>query len=238
MEVKKTMAANLEVTRTTNILIGFISALATLFAAFEYTTRTYVETDVVYSASVFDDNTELVPITQQVFFTTTPPPAAEVPQVAEILDIVENTEDISEEKIETSESSTEALSAPSSNVGHTTIGPPAPSQEVSDEEDVKEVAEYMPSFPGGDKALSQWLTKNLRYPAAASETCAQGRVIVSFIVNKDGTIVEPKVIKSVHPALDKEAMRVVSAMPKWQPGRQNGKSVRVKFSLPVTFRLQ
>lgn len=84
----------------------------------------------------------------------------------------------------------------------------------------------------------QWLSKNLRYPASAQESNIQGRVVCQFVVNKDGSIVEPKIIKSVDPALDKEAIRVVSSMPKWSPGKQRGKAVRVRFTLPVTFRLQ
>jgi protein TonB len=83
-----------------------------------------------------------------------------------------------------------------------------------------------------------WLQKNLKYPAAAQENGIQGRVLVSFIVNKDGSIVEPKIIRSVDPSLDKEAARVVSSMPRWKPGKQRGKAVRVKYTLPVTFRLQ
>jgi len=92
-------------------------------------------------------------------------------------------------------------------------------------------------FPGGNEALMKWLSKNLKYPASAQENGIQGRVLVQFVVNKDGSIVEPKVLRSVDPALDKEALRVVSTMPKWQPGKQRGKTVRVRFTLPVTFRL-
>jgi protein TonB len=93
-------------------------------------------------------------------------------------------------------------------------------------------------FPGGDKALMQYLQKNLKYPAQAQENNIQGRVMVQFVVNKDGSIVEPKIIRPVDPSLDKEAIRVVSSMPKWTPGKQRGKNVRVRFTLPVTFRLQ
>ena len=238
MEVKKSKKADLEGSKSTGLLIGYIVALATMFACFEYTTREYEETDVVYATTSFVSEEEVVPITQPIF-TAAPPPPADAPQVAEILDIVDNNTDIVEEKIETSESTTEAISGPVSHVsGPVMTGPPAPVQEESDEGEIFEVVEQNPSFPGGDKALMAWLQNHLKYPASAQENNIQGRVLVQFVVNKDGSIVEPKIIRPVDAALDKEAMRVVSAMPKWTPGKQRGKNVRVRFTLPVTFRLQ
>lgn len=238
MEIKKSPKADLEGTKGTGLLIGYIIALSAMFACFEYTTREYVETDVVYSTASFVSEEEVVPITQPIF-TAAPPPPADAPQVAEILDIVDNNEDIVEEKIETSESTTEAISGPvAQHSGPVMAGPPAPTQEEGDEGEVFEVVEQQPAFPGGMDKLMQWLSKNLKYPASAQENGTQGRVVVQFVVNKDGSIVEPKVVKSVDPALDKEAIRVVSAMPHWTPGKQRGKAVRVRFTLPVTFRLQ
>ncbi|MDE5999308.1 MAG: energy transducer TonB, partial [Bacteroidaceae bacterium] len=110
-------------------------------------------------------------------------------------------------------------------------------QEESDEGEIFEVVEQNPMFPGGEAALLKYLQKNLKYPAQAQDNGIQGRVMVQFVVNKDGSVVEPKIIRSVDPSLDKEAMRVVSAMPKWTPGKQRGKTVRVRYTLPVTFRL-
>ena len=101
-----------------------------------------------------------------------------------------------------------------------------------------DVVEEMPSFPGGDRKLMEYLSENIRYPEECEEICVQGRVIVSFIVEKDGSISNVKVAKSLDPLLDKEAVRVVSGMPKWIPGRQNGVAVRVRYIIPVTFRLQ
>ena len=106
-----------------------------------------------------------------------------------------------------------------------------------EEEDVFMVVKDQPEFPGGTSALLEYLRKNIKYPAICRENNIQGRVIVSFIVNKDGGIVEPEVIKSVNPSLDKEALRVISGMPKWKPGSQRGKPVRVKYTVPVNFRL-
>lgn len=107
-----------------------------------------------------------------------------------------------------------------------------------EEEKVFDVVEQMPSFPGGDAALFEYLSKNIRYPAIAEENGVQGRVIITFVVERDGHITDVKVVKSVDPSLDKEARRVVSGMPKWIPGKQNGSAVRVKYTVPVTFRLQ
>jgi protein TonB len=110
--------------------------------------------------------------------------------------------------------------------------------EEGDEGEVFQVVEQMPEFPGGMDALMAYLSKNIKYPSIAQENNIQGRVIVEFVVNKDGSIVEPKVMRSVDQSLDKEAMRVISAMPKWNPGKQRGKPVRVRYTVPVLFRLQ
>ncbi|MDO4820293.1 MAG: energy transducer TonB, partial [Prevotella sp.] len=109
---------------------------------------------------------------------------------------------------------------------------------VEVEEKVFDVVEQMPSFPGGDAALMQYLQKSIRYPVVAEENGIQGRVIIRFVVEKNGSIGEVQVARSVDPSLDKEAVRVVKSMPKWIPGKQNGSAVRVWFTLPVQFRLQ
>ena len=101
-----------------------------------------------------------------------------------------------------------------------------------------DVVEEMPRFPGGDGALMDYLKKNVHYPEELKDSCFQGRVIVMFVVEKDGSIADAKVVRSLHPALDQEALRVVNAMPKWHPGKQNGVPVRVKCVLPVSFQLQ
>ena len=110
-----------------------------------------------------------------------------------------------------------------------------------EETKVFDVVEQMPRFPGdnGDGAvLNSWLNKNLRYPPIAEENGIKGRVVCQFVVERDGSISDIRVVRSVDPSLDKEAVRVIKAMPKWIPGKQNGSSVRVKFTLPVTFTLQ
>ena len=114
--------------------------------------------------------------------------------------------------------------------------PPAPKPEVSNK--VFDVVEEMPHFPGGPAALQAFLSSNTKYPVVAQENGVQGRVIVSFVVERDGSITDVKVVRSVDPSLDREATRVVRSMPRWSPGKQNGSAVRVKYTVPVVFRLQ
>ena len=102
---------------------------------------------------------------------------------------------------------------------------------------VFDVVEVMPQFPGGQIAMLQYLMKNIKYPEQAVKEGIQGRVTVRFIVEKDGSISDVKPVLSVHPLLNKEAVRVVKSMPKWSPGKQNGKPVRVRFNVPVMFKL-
>ena len=101
-----------------------------------------------------------------------------------------------------------------------------------------EVVEQMPAFPGGDAALMKYLSENIKYPKAAEKAGEQGRVVVNFIVEKDGAISNVNVVRSVTPTLDAEAVRVIKAMPKWVPGKQDGQFVRVKYNVPVSFKLQ
>lgn len=115
------------------------------------------------------------------------------------------------------------------------VAQPEPKPEV---EKVFDVVEQMPSFPGGPSALMEWLSNNVKYPVVAQENGVQGRVVVSFVVERDGSITDVKVVRGVDPSLDKEASRVVKAMPRWIPGKQNGSAVRVKYNVPVAFRLQ
>lgn len=99
------------------------------------------------------------------------------------------------------------------------------------------VVEVMPQYPGGQIAMLKYLMENIKYPEQAMKKGIQGRVAVSFIVEKDGSISDVRPILSVHPLLNKEAVRVVESMPKWTPGKQNGKPVRVRFNVPVMFKL-
>ena len=111
-------------------------------------------------------------------------------------------------------------------------------EQKEEETKVFEVVEQMPQFPGGDGALMQYLSSHIKYPVVAEENGIQGRVVCTFVVERNGSITDVRVVKSVDPSLDKEAVRVIKGMPNWIPGKQNGSAVRVKYTVPVTFRLQ
>ena len=177
----------------------------------------------------FEDWTIIIPITEQPEQVTPPPP--EAPSIAETLTIVEDDADVEETAIVSSEELNQAVEIK--------YVPVAVEEEEPEEQTIFEVVEQMPEFPNGGMAgLMQYLSKNIKYPTIAQENGTQGRVTVQFVVNKDGSIVDAKVLRGVDPYLDKEAVRVIMGMPKWKPGMQRGKPVRVKYTVPVMFRLQ
>ena len=118
------------------------------------------------------------------------------------------------------------------------VNQPEPKAAAEVEEKVFDVVEQMPSFPGGPSALTRYLNDNVKYPVVAQENGVQGRVVISFVVERDGHITDVRVVRSVDPSLDREASRVVKNMPNWIPGKQNGSAVRVKYNVPVSFKLQ
>ena len=105
-------------------------------------------------------------------------------------------------------------------------------------EEIFVVVENQPEFPGGNTAMMKFLSDNIKYPVIAQENGIQGRVICNFVVERDGSITDVQVVRGVDPSLDKEAVRVIQQMPRWKPGKQRGQAVRVRFTLPVVFRLQ
>ena len=116
------------------------------------------------------------------------------------------------------------------------IAAPEPPKQEEEQNKIFEVVEQQPQFPGG--SVNGWLADHIKYPVVAAENGIQGRVIVQFVVERDGSVSQVRVVRGVDPSLDKEAQRVISSMPKWIPGKQNGQSVRSRFTVPVTFRLQ
>lgn len=118
------------------------------------------------------------------------------------------------------------------------IAAPEPPKHVVEETKIFTVVEQMPMYPGGDAALMGYLRDNIHYPTVAAENGVQGRVVVGFVVERDGSITDVNILRGVDPSLDREAMRVVKSMPRWNPGKQNGSAVRVKYQFPVSFRLQ
>ena len=229
MEIKKTPKADLENKKSTWLLVGYVIVLAFMFIAFEWTKRDIkIDTSQAITDLVFEE--EIIPITEQPEQAAPPPPPA-APPIAETLTIVEDDADVEETTIATSEETNQAVEIK--------YVPVAVEEEEPEEQTIFEVVEQMPEFPNGGMAgLMQYLSKNIKYPTIAQENGTQGRVTVQFVVNRDGSIVEAKVLRGVDPYLDKEAIRVISSMPKWKPGMQRGKAVRVKYTVPVMFRLQ
>ena len=227
MEIKKSEHADLERGKGTSLLIGFVIALGVMFVALEWTQREVEDNSEIYSAKDVSLNEEMIPITLPEKKTVPPPPAAVTK--AEIIEIVEDDADIEEDIMASTEDNVEWVDLDDYDVVEVEPEP--------EEEEIFMVVEDQPEFPGGTAALLEYLRKNIKYPAICRENNIQGRVLVTFIVNKDGAIVEPEVVKSVNPSLDKEALRVISTMPNWKPGSQRGKPVRVKYTVPVNFRL-
>ena len=228
MEIKKSPKADLEGTRTTNLLLGAVLTLAVMFLAFEWSEHDrQINVDSGITEVVFEE--EIIPITEQEEIKQAPPPP-EVPKAEEVLEILDNETQVEESTIQASDDTNKAV-----EVKYT---PVEVEEEEVDEQQIFTVVENMPEFPGGMSECMKWLGKNIKYPTISQENGVQGRVIVQFTVNKDGSIVDASVARGVDPYLDKEALRVVNMMPKWKPGEQRGKPVRVKYTLPVMFRLQ
>lgn len=215
--------------KSTWLLVGYVIVLAFMFVAFEWTKRDVkIDTSQAVTDVVFEEEIE-IPITEQPEVVVPPPP--EAPSIAETLTIVEDDADVEETTIASSEETGQAVEIK--------YVPVAVEEEEPEEQTIFEVVEQMPEFPdGGMAGLMQYLSKNIKYPTIAQENGTQGRVTVQFVVNKDGSIVDAKVLRGVDPYLDKEALRVIGTMPKWKPGMQRGKPVRVKYTVPVMFRLQ
>ena len=207
----------------------FRSILSTLFVAFEWTT-TEVKVQEVADDSFDAVEEEIIPVSIQQ--PTPPPPPPPAPQVEDLLNIVEDDKEIEQVEIESTEDDVNT----EININFNEGVPGGEEEEASNE--IFMVVEEMPQFPGGDAALLSYIGKSLKYPVIAQENGIQGRVVVTFVIEKDGSVANVEVVRGKDPALDKEAVRVIKNMPKWKPGQQRGKPVRVKYTLPVNFRLQ
>ena len=227
MEIKKTKRADVANERGTSLMIGLVISLSIMFVALEWTQKDEVLAAESLPVVNFVPE-DMIPITLPEKKTVPPPPAAIAK--ADIIEIVNDDADIEDDIMASIEDNQEWFDP--QEYEYVVVEPePEP-------DEIFFVAEDQPEFPGGDAALMEYLRKNIKYPAICRENNVQGRVIVTFIVNKDGTITEPEVVKSVNPSLDKEALRVISQMPNWKPGYQRGKPVRVKFTVPVNFQLK
>lgn len=235
METKKSNKANLDLHRGTGFLLGLVIALALLFTAFEYTTRPQ---SIDEDDSMLDDITEDLAMTSaqdtRDMISAAPAPASKaitqnVKEVAHVQDNADKLAPITSklligdgEGVTKEANVTEAL-------------PQIPTEKTDTA--VLRTVEQLPEFPGGIVQFMKWLTRNLRYPPQAQQQKIQGKVIVSFIVNKDGSIASPTIVKSANPLLDSEAMRVIKMMPHWKPGLEGGKPCRTMYAIPINFAL-
>ena len=227
MEIKKSKRADIGKDRITSLLIGLVMSLSIMFVALEWTQKDVKDNSETYSMSDYIPQ-EMIPITLPEKKTVPPPPAALAK--ADIIEIIDDDADVDDDIMVSTEDNQEWIDL---DIYEFPEVEPEP-----EPEEIFMVVEDQPEFPGGVKALLEYLKKNIKYPAICRENNIQGRVIVTFVVNKDGSIVEPEVIKGVNPSLDKEALRVISQMPNWKPGYQRGKPVRVKYTVPVNFQLK
>jgi protein TonB len=226
MERKKSKKADLERRRGVFFEIGFLVVLAGVLIAFEWASIPQEDTKMMQVQQEKVEE-EIIPITRQQEVKPPPPP----PKVVEQLNIVQNDVDIDNEiNIE----DVEATQDMAINMNDFSMN-----EEEAPEEEVFYIVEDMPKFQGGgpDK-FREYIASHLQYPEVAAENGISGRVFVQFAVNSKGEVVDAKVVRGVDPALDKEALRVVTSSPKWTPGKQRGKAVKVQFTFPINFVLQ
>lgn len=234
MDIKKSDQANLDKHRSTGFLLGLILAMALLFAAFEYTTRpqSYDEDDSMLDDLAEDLTMKSAPQdTKDMVSAIAAPASKAITENVKEVAHVDNSDKIapitsklvigSGQAVQKEAEVTEAL----------------PQVTADKDTAVLRTVEQIPEFPGGIVQFMKWLTRNLRYPPQAQQQKIQGKVVVSFIVNKDGSISAPTIVKSVDPMLDNEAMRVVKMMPRWKPGLEKGKPCRTMFAIPINFVL-
>ena len=226
MEEKKSPKANLENKKLMFMQIGMIIALLIAWLAFEHKSYDKRELDesLLNREVVLDE--EMVEITKQ---EEQKPQPVEVPQQTTQLEIVDDnveTEDINiNAEVEQNEIIEEY------------VAPEVVEEEVVEQE-IFQIVEEMPAFPGGEQKLMEYVAKNIKYPQIARETGIQGRVFVGFVVEPDGSISNVKLLRGIGGGCDEEAMRVIKSLPKWKPGKQRGKAVRVSYQIPVFFKLQ
>lgn len=228
MEIKKSPKADLENKKMMAVLIGLVMALGIMYIAFEWSQKEITIYEEALQGPVEIDE-EMVEVTFREETPPPPPPPQPETVLSDIIDIQDN-----EAEVET----TDFNSEDDADARVEIQAPIAPPEEEEEEQVIHIRVEKMPEFPGGQEALNRYLVRNIKYPLLAQENGIQGRVVCQFVVNSDGSIVDIAVVRGVEESLDKEAIRVIKSMPKWTPGRQGGKSVRVKYTLPIRFQLQ
>ncbi len=224
MESRKTPKADLESKKAIFFEIGLVLALALVFVSFNY--KSYEKRTVTLVQRQADNTTEeIVPITEQKVKAPPPPPPKQVTQIKIVDDNVDVQDDIEIDADANMDTQVEEYI------------PPEEEEDVQQQE-IFMVVEQMPAFPGGMGALMTYLATHIKYPPLAKESGIQGRVFINFVVEPDGSIDHVKILRGIGGGCDEEAVRVVKNMPKWIPGKQRGKPVRVSFNLPVKFTLE
>ena len=229
MEVKKTPKADLENRRTLYTEIGLVVALLVVWGAFSYSTKEKAVASLGEDTQVVEVE-DMVPIAQE-----TPPPPPEAPKIPVLSDQIDIVED--DIKVDDNFMSLED----DANLGVEIMDyVEEVKEEVVEEEAIPfQLVEEKPSFNGGDaNEFSKWVNSKLQYPEIAKENGVQGRVTLQFTVNPDGSVSNVKVLRGVDSSLDKEAVRVVSMSPKWKPGKQRDRAVKVTYTFPVIFQLR
>ena len=226
MEEKKSPKANLENKKLMFIQIGLIISLLIAWLAFEHKSYDKRELDasLLNREVVLDE--EMVEITKQ---EEQKPQPVEVPKQTTQLEIVENEVETEDLNINAEVDQTEVIEE--------YVAPEVVEEEVVEQE-IFQIVEEMPSFPGGEGKLLEYVATHIKYPQIARETGIQGRVFVGFVVEPDGSISNVKLLRGIGGGCDEEAMRVIKSLPKWKPGKQRGKAVRVSYQIPVFFKLQ
>ncbi len=229
MELKKSKKADLESKKGVFLQIGLIFSIAIILVAFEWKSSDVQNLNTYSTRSASTDVEELVPITQQ----TAPPPPPAPPPPSIVLNVVENTAQINDDI------SINAEADESTKVDEYKAPAPVKQEEESEiqEQEIFQVVETAPSFPGGDATRMKFLQDNIKYPAMARESGIQGTVYVTFVVERNGSVTDVKLLRGIGGGCDEEALRVVKNMPKWEPGKQRGKPVRVQFNMPIKFTL-
>ena len=229
MELKKSPKVDLESKRNTFLLLGLVLALGITLLAFEWTTKPK-KVEGLGQIQAQEVEEEIIPITREQ--QVKPPPPPPPPKVVEVLNIVDDDVEIEDElKIEDSEADDNTVIDVAPVID-------AAEEEEEDNTEVFFIVEEMPEFPGGDLALRKYIASSINYPVIAQENGIQGKVYVQFVVGKDGKVTNAKIARGVDPSLDKEALRVVNALPPWKPGKQRGKPVNVSYTVPINFVLQ
>ena len=224
MEEKKSPKANLENKKLMFIQIGLIISLAVAWAVFEIKSYDKREiTDVGRTVEVVEE--EMVEITKQ----EQKPQPVEVPKQTTQIQVVEDDVEVEDIEINADVDQNEVIEE--------YVAPEIEEEDIQEAE-IFTIVEEMPDFPGGTQKLAEYLAKNIKYPQMARESGIQGRVFISFVVEPDGSVSNVNVMRSLGGGCDEEAVRVVKSMPKWKPGKQRGKPVRVSYILPVNFKLQ